>query len=80
MRYADAQVDLACRVGERRTVRKFLLLPRRYANSKHSRWLEYADIVEEVSSKRVVQVTTMVTYVQYYWKEIGFADEMGEKQ
>ena len=50
-------------------VRKFLLFPRSF-ESKTTRWLEYADIVERVE--------TVLGSSQYYkWVEIGFADEMG---
>lgn len=78
MRYANEQTDLACRVGERRTVRRFLLMPRHYTNSKSKRWLEYADIVEEVRS--TIYYQGLCIYYSYGWEEIGFADEMGEKQ
>ena len=77
MRYANKQTHRACRFGEERTVRKFLLMPRHYTNSKSKRWLEYADIVEQV--ERTILGRYGILYDFYEWVEIGFADEMGEE-
>lgn len=50
----------------KRVVKKFLFFPRRF-NTRFTRWLEYADIIEVV--------TPDSTYNIFYWEEIGFADE-----
>jgi len=55
-------------VGERRVKRKFLLWPRSYGGI--TRWLEFADILEEF--------TLYVNFVgapSPHWEEIGFAKE-----
>lgn len=72
MRYISKQKDLRNRLHERRTVRKFLFWPRSFDYSTEGRWLEFADIVEEVEACRD----------RYYWKEIAFANHKpgGEKQ
>lgn len=61
------------REGEVRTVRKFLLFPRRF-DSKHWRWLEFALIKEEVCK---VDVGGSMEWGNYAWRwcEIGFAAE-----
>ena len=52
-------------------------MPRHYTNSKSKRWLEYADIVEQV--ERTILGRYGILYDFYEWVEIGFADEMGEE-
>lgn len=59
------------RLGERRIVRKFLWWPRRFDGS-HWRWLEYADIVEEVCEVDVGGSMDWGNY-SYEWREVGFA-------
>lgn len=54
---------LTDREGERRVVRKFLLCPRCFEYDKQWRWLEYADILEEVKHDGYT----------WKWVEIGFA-------
>jgi hypothetical protein len=72
MRY-ESEWFLSDKIGQRRVVRKFLLLPRNFNDGKYSRWLEYADIVEEV--KMVFHVVEPWGYDRPEWVEIGFADE-----
>jgi len=58
------------KLGKRRIVRKFLLFPRTF-NSKRTRWLERADILEEV-----IKIPGEWGRWIYRWGEVGFADEM----
>lgn len=64
------------REGERRVVHKFLLLPRRF-KEKHVRWLEYANIIEQVKSVNISGSTIFSNYA-WRWVEVGFADTEGE--
>lgn len=60
------------RDGERRTRRKFLIIPRSLG-CKEWRWLEFADIVEEVTAVDVGGSDEWDNY-SYEWVEIAFAD------
>lgn len=62
------------RVGEKRVVSKFLLWPRCFGG-RSTRWLERADIIEQVMR---VDVGGSMEWGNYAWKwvEIGFAGEM----
>ena len=44
------EFTLIHRLGERRIVRKFLLIPRTFGRTR-IRWLEFADILEQVKYK-----------------------------
>ena len=61
-------------LGQRRVVRKFLILPRRFESQK-TRWLEYADIVEEVMRVDVGGSCEWGCY-SYCWREVGFKEEV----
>jgi len=63
---------LKSRLGERRSIWKFLLLPRRF-ESKHWRWLEHAEIIEEVCKVDVGGSMEWGNYA-YQWREVGFAE------
>jgi hypothetical protein len=54
------------KIGQRRTVRKFLFLSRTFGRDK--RWLEFADIVEEYHGLR------LGLFNVYSWEEVDFAD------
>jgi hypothetical protein len=60
-------IDYDALKGTLRVVRKFLICPRRWG--RESRWLEYADIVEQFTPSWPCKECR-----QGYWKEIGFAD------
>lgn len=70
MKFNCKQNILKDKIGECRTVRKFLIFPRSF-NSKKTRWLEFADIVEQVTLIPDANWTSFLA-----WDEIGFADEM----
>lgn len=69
----NSQYALKDREGEERVRRKFLLLPRQLGESKEWRWLEYANIIEQV---RRVDVGGSMEWGRYtwVWLEVGFAD------
>lgn len=68
MRTATRQADS---LGDTRTVRKFLLLPRHFG--RDWRWLEYADIVE-----RYKYISGLIdTYAG--WEEVDFADNITDR-
>lgn len=54
--------------GERRTVRKFLFLPREF--NGETRWLKFAYIIEEVQPTFLNHTYDIA---EYEWVEIGFA-------
>ena len=71
MKFGCTQNILKDKLSEKRTVRKFLLFPRSF-ESKTTRWLEYANIVERV------EIIPDANWCSHYgWVEKGFADEMG---
>ncbi len=70
----NSKFYLKDRCGERRTRRKFLLFPRCF-ESKQWRWLEYAEIVEEITEVDVGSTMEWGNYA-YQWQEIGFSGEI----
>lgn len=60
-------------LGEQRIKRKFLLFPRRFTAAEW-RWLEYADITEEVCEVDVGGSMEWGNFA-YRWVEVGFADQ-----
>ncbi len=70
----ENKYTLKSQLGQTRTVRKFLLWPRSF-ESTHTRWLEYADIVERVDGVDVGGSSEWGN-ITYMWCEIGFADEL----
>lgn len=71
MRFKN-KFTLRPRLGEERVVRKFLLFPRRF-NRRFTRWLEYANIIEQVQQVDVGGSNEYGNYA-YQWVEVGFAD------
>jgi hypothetical protein len=59
--------------GQTRIVRKFLFLPRHFGEDKEWRWLEYADIIEQVYPVDVGG--SMIYKYDWVWIEMGFADK-----
>jgi len=73
MRY-HSKYALKPREGEKRVVSKFLWLPRCF-EGRHTRWLERADIIEEVKKMDVGGSGEWGNYA-WQWREVGFAEEM----
>ena len=71
-----SRFTLKDRLGERRTRRKFLIIPRCF-DTKRWRWWEYADIVEEITEMDVGGHDEWGKY-SYEWREVGFAKERAE--
>ena len=71
MRYSN-RFTLKDRLGEKRVRRKFLLMPRSFRTGE-SRWLEWADVVEEILEIDVGGSMEWGEYA-YRWREVGFAD------
>lgn len=69
----SSKYALKSREGETRVVRKFLIWPRTF-ESERTRWMEYADITEEIMR---VDVGGSMEWGNYAWKwvETGFASE-----
>lgn len=67
-----SRLFLKDRLGEKRTVNKFLWYPR-YLGQTRWRWLERAQIVEEI---REVDIGGSMQwgYYSYEWRERGFVD------
>jgi hypothetical protein len=58
--------------GKNRIIRKFLFLPRQFANDW--RWLAFADITERVMT--IYKWNKDQRFTHYFkWVEIGFADK-----
>ena len=73
MKIRSNRYQLKDREGEQRTVRKFLLWPRRFRTGNW-RWLEYADIVEEIVAVDIGGHFEWGKY-KWVWVEQYFADE-----
>lgn len=73
MRYGS-RFALKSREGERRARRKFLLLPRQFGEDVEWRWLEWADVTEEVCRRDVGGSGEWGCY-EWRWCEVGFARE-----
>lgn len=63
--------------GDTRIVRKFLFLPTTF--NHETRWLEFADILEEYYNEKVQQYYGIYTTVGK-WKAIGFLDGITEQR
>jgi len=61
------------RDGERRVRRGFCLIPHGHRGWKYSRWLEWADFVDEIQPVDVGG--SMCPVYRYKWVEVGFADD-----
>jgi hypothetical protein len=70
MRFYERGRELKGREGEIRIVRKFLFFSERFGENK-TRWLEFADIVEQVNYNEGCWDYSE----SWYWHRIGFADE-----
>lgn len=74
MRFINKQYMYSAQIGQRRIVRKFLLRPRRFSDSPCSRWLEFANILEEMVCREDPNLFKPGYTKVFFWKEVGFTD------
>ena len=70
----NRRYGLRDRLGERRTRRRFMWWPTRFGTGA-VRWLEWANVVEEVTQVDVGGTMDWGNYA-YHWVGICFEDEM----
>lgn len=70
----NRRYGLKDRLGEQRVWRRFLWWPRQFGAGA-TRWLEWADVVEEVVEMDVGGSGQWGEYA-YEWRAVGFADEV----
>ena len=71
----NSQYALRDRCNEQRIVRKFLWWPRKFRFSPKCRWLEWANILEQVCECDIGGSMEFGNYT-YSWREIGFAESV----
>lgn len=64
---------LKSREGEQRIVKKFLFFPRNFGQSV-TRWLETANIIEEVQMVEIIGFLNICNTYSWKWIEVGFYD------
>jgi hypothetical protein len=70
----NSRYYLKDREGETRVVRKFLFWPRLLQKDKHWRWLEFANIKEQVLKVDIGGSGEWGTYA-WEWREVAFVED-----